>query len=68
MKLMEYVRMDYGNEKQMRNRFDRVYHEKLNTLMEQRNEIIGEAVGRHINVTMLFQHALHDLEQRKVAH
>lgn len=43
----------------------RAYHEKLNTLMEQRNEIIGEAVQKHINVTMLFQHALQDLEQRK---
>lgn len=60
-----YVRTDYGNAKQMRDRANRVYLEKLKALMEQRNEIIGEAMAKHINVTMLFQCALQDLEKRR---
>lgn len=59
---MTYIRKNYGNEKQMRNRFDRVYHEKLNALMAQRREIISEASIRGINPTFLFQNALASLE------
>lgn len=62
-----YVRTYFGTDKQLEQRALRVHHEKLRALMVERNEIIGEAVGRRINVTMLFQHALQDLEQRKVA-
>lgn len=62
-----YVRKYFGTDKQLAQRALRVHHEKLNALMVERNEIIGEAVGKRINVTMLFQHALEDLKQRKVA-
>lgn len=62
-----YVRKYFGTDKQVAQRALRVHHEKLNALMVEQNEIIGEAVGKRINVTMLFQHALQDLEQRRVA-
>lgn len=60
-----YVRKVFGTEKQLSQRALRVHHEKINALMVERNEIIGEAVGKRIDVTMLFQNALADLEQRR---